>query len=800
MLTDQEIMAQVLAAFQSEQHDHRQTIGDLLLDLERDPAAADRAARLDQIFRAAHSLKGGARAAGLPAVEAIAHRLEDVFSAARSDGLVLTPDVCDPVYAALDAIGVVMDRTAAGLPDDPAVYEPLLALLGAATGAPALPAAPTAASLNGTGNGVALLPAPDSASLAAAPTAGRSAELAAPAAPAASAAADDMQSVRISTAVLDELLNATGELITCNTRHQARGADAQPFAEITARWRRVWRQVQPTSARLSRRAPTIQPAVHYLEDRPAIGSAPIGGLSADALNDHDVEQLLKALATANELLAEADQRWTAHFQSLREDNSRLEAVSDELHVQVRRTRMLPIAAIWSQVRLQTREMARLAGKPLDLQLDEGAAEADRQVLDRLRDVLLHLLRNAVDHGIESAAARAAAGKPALGALRLTATVSGDRMHVTLSDDGAGLDMAAIRQRALEQGLATAVELERMSEAALADLIFLPGFSTRQSVSALSGRGVGLDIVRSHVERMHGRVEVTSVAGQGCRFAVAVPLSLTSTHVLLLRADTMTYALPLDTVQRIVAIRPGDVQVVEDQLVLPLDGRPIVVTRLEELLNPGAASRRSRLEGQALILGSGERQVACVVDQVLGEQELVQHRLPAPLGQVRFIAGATILTTGQVAPILDVVDLLRAAVGRRGSFELAPAITAAAALPTILVADDSITTRTLEKNILEAAGYRVAVAADGAAAWELLTGAGADCRLVLSDVDMPRMNGFELTQQIRGHVALQHLPVVLVTSLDSPADRERGIAVGADAYIVKRGFDQHTLLETIRQLL
>jgi two-component system chemotaxis sensor kinase CheA len=466
--------------------------------------------------------------------------------------------------------------------------------------------------------------------------------------------------------------------------------------------------------------------------------------------------------------------------------------------------MLPVTTIFSPLRLQLREMARAAGKQVALDLDDGGAEADRQVLERLGEVLMHLLRNAVDHGVEPAKVRIAAGKPAEGRIALRAEVSGDRLTLVVADDGAGLDLAAIRQRAIASGQLSEADLARMGEAELIELIFVPGFSTRPTVSKLSGRGVGLDIVRTRVERMQGRIAVRSVAGVGCAFTISLPLSLTSSHGLLLRAGRSTYVLPLDSVQRIIPVSAHDIRMLEGRTALLVDDRPLALVHLTDLLGREPATIVGDVHStwHGLLIGSGERQAVCLVDAVLGEHELMVYRLPAPLHQVPCVAGATILADGKVVPILDVVDLLRAAIGSRRTIQLATAVSGPARKTTVLVVDDSITTRTLEKNILEAAGYQVRLAIDGDEALRLLDQLADDggCDLMLSDVDMPRLNGFDLTARVRADTRYQHLPIVLVTSLDTAEDRERGISAGADAYIVKRQFEQQILLDTIARLI
>jgi two-component system chemotaxis sensor kinase CheA len=296
--------------------------------------------------------------------------------------------------------------------------------------------------------------------------------------------------------------------------------------------------------------------------------------------------------------------------------------------------------------------------------------------------------------------------------------------------------------------------------------------------------------------------VRSVPGAGCTFTVIVPLSLTTSHSLLVRASTITYAIPLDAVQRIVMVAPHEVHVLEGRTALVIDGRPMPLVHLADILGEQRPADRLAESKLALLLGSGERQAACLVDAVMGEQELMIQRLPAPLQQVQLVAGATILADGGVVPILDVVDLLRVALGARRAVITASVETTQQQVRTVLVVDDSITTRTLEKNILEAAGYHVHLATDGREALQLLAqlAENGGCDLLLSDVDMPHMNGFDLTSAVRADSHFHHLPIVLVTSLDTPADRERGIAAGADSYIVKRAFDQQILLQTIAQLI
>jgi two-component system chemotaxis sensor kinase CheA len=783
MENDDDIMAQVFAAFCEEQAEHRAAIASLLLEMEQHPDHPDDRALVDQLFRAAHSLKGSARAAGLPGIEQIAHAIEDLFAALRQRRLRVTPALCDPVYAALDVIGVLVDRAIAHHPPDDALIETTVHRLRA------ILAQPPSDQESVEQTEGATIPSDETPVVSAG-------------LPVASTGIGEVTTVRLAIEVLDTLLNDVGELMTGVMRIRAQARRIQDLSRMSAPWKRLWRQVRPLVARYQAHSDVSHPVVHHLDIRPITHER-----YGDGLQQRDFQQLADALNRAAALIDEIDQQVTACARDLAADQSMLGTVTDRLHLQIRRARMLPLRTIFQPLRLVARDVSRSAGKPVDLFFDDGGAEADRQVLDTLREVLTHLLRNAIDHGIEEATVRQHRGKPERGAVRLNATVDGDWLTIEVADDGAGLDDEAIQRRALELGLLTATDLERLTPTDIASLIFLPGFSTRTTASHLSGRGVGLDIVHSHIERMQGRIQVHSTPGTGCRFVLSVPVSLTSAHGLLVKLGQHTCAVPLESIQRIVAVQPGDVRVLEGRTVVLVDGRPVVLVHLADLMEAGdgmGSFSRGEERRPALLLGSsGERLVACLVDGVVGEQELVVHRLPFPIRRVQFIAAAAIMPDGAIAPILDTVDIVRAASGaQRLPAPVTPDINQQRRIPQILVVDDSLTTRMLEKNILEAAGYQVHLATDGIEALDVLQrlSTNGGCDLVISDIDMPRLNGFELTEKLRAGERFKHLPIVLVTSLDAPEHCERGVTVGADAYIVKRAFDQQTLLDTIARLI
>jgi two-component system, chemotaxis family, sensor kinase CheA len=371
----------------------------------------------------------------------------------------------------------------------------------------------------------------------------------------------------------------------------------------------------------------------------------------------------------------------------------------------------------------------------------------------------------------------------------------------VADDGAGIDLARVRAKALERGLLTAEGADQADDRDVLDLVFRSGFSTAAEVTGLSGRGVGLDVVREHVERLGGIITLDTEAGRGTRFRLELPLTVATTLCLLVGAAGRPFGLPVTSVVRIERARAEDMGWVGGNRVVPVDGRPVPLVPAAALLGlqPQAGSGASTV----VVVGSAERRTALAVESLLGVQEVVIKPLPWPFAGVGGTAGAATLASGDVVMILNAADLTRPGyAGEPGRAATGPAPapldTAPAEQATVLVVDDSAVTRTLEKSILEAAGYRVRVAADGAAALDLL--GREPCDLVVTDIEMPRLDGFSLTERVRADDRLRDLPVVLVTSLDSEDDRRRGVEVGADAYIVKGAFDQDRLLETIRRLI
>lgn len=747
---DEELLAELKAAFAIEAAELLESLNRELLALERSESPREKQLLLKEIFRAAHSLKGGAAVVGLSDVRTLAHELETIFASLQRDELGLRPSLFDVVYEALDVVQRLV--TAGG--DDPADHAEVTGLaerIAALVHPDDEPAAIPDGEAASTPDVVAAVPPAEPAE---APKPAESADVPEPLrAPATGLGGD---TVRITTAKLDQLMAQVGELVV------AAAGSQRTAAEVALMARELGDHVVRASPQTSVRTDEVSP-----DD----------GLALSSLLDR-VETL---------------RRWTAA------DARRIHQVTNGLQEDVRRARMLPVATVFETFPRMVRDLARSQGKNVRLDIRGGETDLDRAILEHIKAPLTHLLRNCVDHGIEDPETRVASGKRAEGIIVLSAIERGDMVSIEVADDGRGINVDQVKAIAVEKGAARAEEVAEMGRREVLGLIFRSGLSTSRFITSVSGRGVGLDVVRENVEALNGSIEVETDAGRGTKFSLVMPLTVATTRCVLVRSGNETFAVPLSHVVRTIRISPADVQEAEGSKALILPEGPLPLRDLASVLNLEAAPWENGRR-HVLIARAAGRAAALAVDGVVGIEEAVVKKLPSPLLKVRHVAGVTILGTGEAVLVLNLADVVRTAVR---SIEAAGPVARRAAdgarsnAVKIVLADDSITTRTLEKNILQSAGYEVRVAVNGADAWRAIQEDMPDA--VVSDVQMPVMDGFELTATIRADERCKDLPVILVTSLESEDDRERGMDVGADAYIGKSSFDQEQLLDAVRRL-
>ncbi len=476
----------------------------------------------------------------------------------------------------------------------------------------------------------------------------------------------------------------------------------------------------------------------------------------------------------------------------RHELQRLGFFAEEFGESVKRIRMQPLGGAVPGLARAIGNLAEDLGKQVRFTADVGDIEIDRQILDALRDPLLHLLRNAIDHGLEPGPERAAAGKDPTGAIRLSARSAGSMVEIDIADDGRGIDVEAVARRAVRDGVAEAEHVAAMDAERLMDLVFSPGVSTATEVSRVSGRGVGLDVVRSRVTQLGGRVHVSS-SRDGTTFHLVVPATAVSTTGLVVRCGEVAYALPIAHVVRTIRVPSSEVRTADGGAAIERsDGEPLRLRWLASLMSLPRKEDPPHLT--VVIVSHLGAQLGLVVGSLVGEMQFVSKRLPWNIERAPAVAGAVVSGDGSVALVVDVPQLFVASHRRRAAEEAAVRPAAEGRRIRVLVVDDSLTSRTLERNILTAAGYEVEVAVDGEAAWRLLQASSFD--LVVSDVQMPKLDGIGLTRRIRSQPATERLPVILVTSLDRPEDLAAGAEAGADEYIVKGQFDQRKLLEAV----
>lgn len=758
MPDDDEFMQTLRATFAVEADEHIQTIASGLLELERSPAEeAQRRALIETIFRAAHSLKGAARAVNLINVELICQSMEDIFAACKLQGVAPRPAVLDSLHRSLDAVTAALSApaSAASAPIPPAVPPPTAAPV------PLREPAPSEERPSPFARSDFAVASPHSASPA--PTAG-------------------LETIRISVAKLDARLLEAEEMLTAKLSTAQRASDLAALADQLAEWQKEWAHMQPDVRTLRQ---------NYERPDANAPAAP-----------HGLVRLVEFFDWSHDFLHTLESRISALERTAHQDHLTIGKLVDDLLEDSKKLLMLPLTTLGAFFPKLVRDLCRDQGKEADLIIRGEEFEIDKRILEEMKDPLVHLLRNCIDHGIETPAERKSLGKSPRATITLAVSpVNGNKVELLVTDDGRGIEPEKVRNSAIRHGRLTEEEGRQLTEAQSLDLIFESDVSTSPIITQLSGRGLGLAIVREKAEKLGGRVSVESRRGAGTAIRISLPIALATFRGILVQVAEHLFVIPTTQVSRVGRFKGEDVRTVEGYETLPLDDRAMALAWLGEVLELPAVERSSP-DGAGtpfVVLGTGDQRIAFAVDAVLGEQEVLVKRLGKPLVRVRNVAGATVLGTGQVAPILNVTDLLKSArkTRRPGSRSVADKSTETGA-KSILVAEDSITSRMLLKGILESAGYRVKTAVDGMEAFTTLRAERFD--LLVSDVEMPRLNGFDLTARIRAERKLAELPVVLVTALESREDRERGIDVGANAYLVKSNFDQSNLLEAVRRLV
>jgi two-component system chemotaxis sensor kinase CheA len=466
--------------------------------------------------------------------------------------------------------------------------------------------------------------------------------------------------------------------------------------------------------------------------------------------------------------------------------------------------MVPAESLLEGYRRMMRDLSRDEGKEIEFRATSAGVRADRRVLEALKDPIMHLLRNAVSHGIESPSERTRKKKSRGGLVTLGVDANGQRLTVTIQDDGRGVDFARVAEVAVRDGIVSESDTAHRSPQELTRILFRPGFSTSAAVTSISGRGMGLSVVYEAIRRLQGDLDLQPAPGGGTIITLSVPLSIATHRLVIVNCGNQIFAIPILGIERLQRIKLSDIETVEGKPVVVLNGQPVPLAGIHGLLGLEHASSRTDPDSlQIVILRSGSNRVALAVDSVLRETDAVIQDLGPAAGCGGRISSGVVLDNGSIAFVVSPMELIESAVQlpsqlKSFSLEKAPEPAPEPTPSSILVVDDSMTTRALEKSVLEAHGYQVRIAVDGVEALARLRQERAD--LVIADIEMPRLNGFGLIEAMKQDRSLKSIPVIIVSSLERREDQERGLALGADAYIVKRKFDQEELLAAIRQIL
>jgi two-component system chemotaxis sensor kinase CheA len=713
-----------------------------LIELERRPGDGE---LVRDVFRDLHTVKGSSAMVGLTPIHQLAHAAEDLVGQIRDAGRAVDGGVIDALLAALDALRDMLAQARARQPITVDPAPPIARLRNPS--APG-PAAPGAAALQHPG-------ATTGAGVASATPTGSAGD---------TAHKPHAATIRVDFDKLDRLLNLVGELVL--GRDGLRGA-VQSLGSLTAELvaeRGVARRIARVGA---------MPGGH-------------AGRGTGQLGD----ELSRAVRVLADVTTELDH-----------GTGRLDAISGELREQVMRLRMISVAGVFRKHVRTVRDLAAALGKRARLELDGEDTELDKLLVEALDEPLLHLVRNAVDHGVETPDARIAAGKAAEAVIRIAAAHRGNQVEIRVADDGRGLDPATLVARAVERGLVTPEAAAAMDDAAARELIFRPGFSTAAQVSEVSGRGVGMDIVRQTiVTRLKGTIEIESTLGQGSAFVLKLPLTLAIIQVIVARAGGETFAIPLDVVKRVLAIDPRTIELVGDREVCVVRGRHVPLIRLDQLLELDGSG-----DGMLQLVlvehaGTGHQTYALACEQLIGKREIVIKSLGPLLANVPCTAGATLLGD-RVALILDVPAIIRRALDRPAPSRPGPSpaprdLGRGAAFHILLVEDSDIMRESLRRLLVDA-GYLVTVAIDGQHGLELARSRTFD--LISTDVVMPRLDGYELTRALRALPAYADAPILMITSMGERIDRVRGFDAGVDEYITKP-HDRSMVLRAVRKLL
>ena len=825
MIEDEELRE----LFRIESEEHIQIIEKGLLDLEKNSKDYE---TLHLIFREAHSMKGASRMLGISDIESIAHIFEEVLGKASRGEFEITGSFIDTYYEALDAMKNLVSEAVTGEKTDVDVVAILDKLLSnkpdesnvssATIISRTKEAPPTQVDSTSTPSIVNVTPtpitAPVSQPLDVKPEISpekessviqieepkkvsetkqelseidkiiESKKASIVNSPPTVAKKEDpkdkknteqkkMDTMRVEPAKLDALMVQSGELIVTKNRISNRVKEA---GEIQYIYEETIRTILEGTKILTQidKDSTLSPKIRFI-----------------------VSQLMEVYQKQSLKFELLGQSIKDLKKVLTHDVTRLSMTALKIERSIYNIRMLSLNNVFTLFHRTIRDLGRETGKNLQLIIEGGESTVDKQILEDLKDPLMHIIRNSVDHGIESKEDRSKAGKPEIATVQLIGKTLSDMVIIEITDDGKGLDVEKIKEKAIQKGLYTQEEIEQFDNKRIYNIIFHHGFSTRSEVSSLSGRGVGMDVVKSFVEKFRGDIETESELGRGTTFRLKLPIKFSTTNVLIVSVANQKFGIPTDNVILTKTIHFQDVFIMEGKNSVMIGNEPIYVVGLEnylELEETSKSKKKNQTSSPCILLKSESMKFALLVDAVIEKNEVIIKSFEGIIKRVRNVTGVTILDSGEVCIILNPKDLVESILKKSSYRSEEPREETPIQIDKVLLIDDSLTTRVQVKRILESENYQVDLGVDGLDGWEKLKQDTYRC--VVTDIEMPNMDGIELTQKIKSSSKYQNIPVIILTSLGSEAHIKKGMEAGASAYLVKSKFERRDLLDAVQKVL
>jgi chemosensory pili system protein ChpA (sensor histidine kinase/response regulator) len=808
---DDGVPDEIIEFFQPEAEEHLQIVSDCLLSLEGNNNPED----INRLFRAIHTVKGSAAQVGLRRLGAIAHRVEDLIGRLRDGQIQPSPAVVDLCLASVDVLKKTLHREWNDESEMRAGVDSLLGRIAEFAPQEVDEEQPAPASQNELVAEETALVAPEQPKQK-------------PAAQQTQKQAIAAKSVRIALGRLDRMMNTVGELVINRTKMVGRVAELEKLIDtLSFSKERLQGKVSEFQDKYEfNRIRTIQPGTPWANRQTqqmltsaAAGDGSVfsdfGELEMDRYDDFNIlsRSMTEISADVNEVLSQLE----GFIGRVEGDIDEFTKLAHHLQDEITAARMVPIGTLYSLLSRTVRDAAKSAKKQVELDLSGSETELDNNIIQQISDPLVHLVRNSVAHGIERAEDRIRSGKPGQGKILLRAYHRGNHIYIEVEDDGRGIDYERVKQSAIESGLVSQETAGRLTERDLREMLFHPGFSTASVKTELAGRGVGLDVVRSNLNALNGEIEVQSIANQGTKFTLKVPLTLIISPALFVRCGSNHFAIPLAVVEEIRRLRADEIEDVGGKLLTKVRDVVTEVVRLDSYLG---LPPLEPINGyfRMVVANAGTRQVGVVVEEVIGKDEIVIKSLGEYLRRIKLFPGTTIAPDGSLILLLDLNRMVATEPNERRAVQasasaarlFAPGSEAIAqgSIPkdaidrvdqerVVVIVDDSISVRKFVGRMLEKNGFRVKLAADGLEAAELITQQG--CHLVITDLEMPRMTGYELMAQLRQNPITRRIPVMVVTSRAGAKHRERALKEGATSFLTKP-VQEDQLLFAVEQLI